>query len=235
MSGEIIKHNDKKIFLTTIIICLIVSFLIAFWAAQSTNSFGVTVIFYIVFFLLGIPIGIISIIASVICFSTQNYKVYGFALVFSLILLPIGSISFLKLMEWTKLAKYTQPSTEANKDYDSRPFESKITDSIVIVFKNNTTQEEKQKFEETNLKKIDQQIDGINYFTFADGVCRVAYSGTVHKFDITEVGFCNDASIEQKKKITDSIKSSPIVEQLFENMQEKDIEELRLGKRYNKN
>lgn len=102
---------------------------------------------------MGIPIGIIVIVISVICFSTQNYKIYGFALVLTLILLPIGSISFLKLMEWTKVAKYIQPSEKVDNQFDLRSTDRKLTENIIIVFKKNTTQEEKQKFDETNLKK----------------------------------------------------------------------------------
>ncbi|MEJ7861310.1 MAG: hypothetical protein WKF90_06690, partial [Pyrinomonadaceae bacterium] len=65
---------------------------------------------------------------------------------------------------------------------------------------------------------------------FAEGVCGIAYPDTEFKYEIVDVGFCNDATDEQKKKIKEKINSSTIIYKIFENLRMEDIKNLPLDK-----
>lgn len=53
---------------------------------------------------------------------------------------------------------------------------------------------------------------------------------TEFKYKIADVGFCNEATDEQKKKIRDKVNSSKIIYKTFENLRMEDIKNLPLEK-----
>lgn len=225
MSDEIVEHNNKLIFSIAIISSLIIGFLAAFWVAQDTSGYVASMSFFIIFILFGVPLWIILVIAAIVCFITENYKVYGFALLLSCILLPIFSVTSLKILEATQIANYKKPGVD-----EMRPIGSELNERSVIAFKENASQDEIHKFDETILRKTVPQPNGV-LLEFADGVCGIMYPETEFKYRIADVGFCNDATNEQKKTIKDHINSSSIIYKVFENLQMNDIENLPLEKK----
>ena len=106
MNDEIVEHKNKLIFSVAIISSLIVGFLAAFWVAQDTSGYVASMSFFIIYIIFGVPFWIILLISSIVCFISRNYKVYGFALLLSCILLSIFSVASLKILEATQIANY---------------------------------------------------------------------------------------------------------------------------------
>lgn len=225
MNDEIAKSNNRLIFSVSIIGSLIVGFIAAFLVAHETSGYVASMSFFIIFILFGVPLWIILVIAAIICFITENYKVYGFAFLLSCLLLPIFSVGSLKILEATQIANYKKPGVD-----EMRPIGSELNERIVIAFKENTSQDEIHKFDEKALRKTIPQPNGI-LLEFADGVCGIMYPDTEFKYRIADVGFCNDATNEQKKVIRDRVSSSSIIYKVFENLQMNDITNLPLEKK----
>lgn len=205
MEDKIVEHNNRLIFSVTVISSLIVGFLAAFWVAQETSGYVASMSFFIIFIIFGVPLWIILLIAAIVFFVSENYKVYGFAFLLSCVLLPIFSVASLKILEATQIANYKKPGAD-----EMRPIGSELNERIVIAFKENASQEEKRKFDETILRKTIPQPNGI-LLEFADGVCGIMYPDTGFKYEIADVGFCNNATEEQKKNIKEKVNSSKIV------------------------
>lgn len=223
MEDKIVERNNKLIFSIAIIGSLIVGFLAAFWVAQEISGYVASYTFFFVFIILGVPLWIILVVVAMIYIAGKNHQVYGFALLTSCVLLPFFSVASLKILEATKIAKYKQGSDEI------RPIGSELNERIVIAFKETASQEEIHKFDETVLRKTVPQPNGI-LLAFANGVCGIAYPDTEFKYEVVDVGFCNDATEEQKKIIKEQVNSSTIIYKIFENLRMEDMKNLPLDK-----
>lgn len=215
------KQNNK-IFLWTFCLCILVGGFGAYNVALSTSGYGASMTFWLLVLFCGLPIILILFVFAIIAAVKDRAK-YTIALLLSCIMLPVCFIGSLKLMEATKIAKYKQVSDEMT------PIGSELNERIVIAFKETASQEEIHKFDETVLRKTVPQPNGI-LLEFAEGVCGIAYPDTEFKYEIVDVGFCNDATDEQKKKIKEKINSSTIIYKIFENLRMEDIKNLPLDK-----
>ncbi len=225
MSDKIIEHNNKLIFSAAITGCLVVGFLAAFWVAQDTSGYVASISFFIIFIIFGVPLWLILLIAAIVCFISKDHKVYGFALLLSCLLLPVFSVASLRILEATHIANYKKTGAD-----EMRPIGSELNERIVIAFNEDTSQEESRKFDETILRKTIPQPNGV-LLEFADGVCGITYPDTEFKYKIADVGLCNDATDEKKKKIKEGINSSKIVFKVFENLRMEEIKNLPLEKK----
>lgn len=224
MNDNIVEHNKKLIFSVSIICCLIIGFLAAFWVAQETSGYVASISFFIIYIIFGVPLWLILLVASIVCFASKNHKVYGFALLLSCVLLPTFSVTSLKILEAAKIAKYKAAGID-----EMRPIGSELNERIIVAFEKTASKEEIHRFDETVLRKTIPQPNGI-LLTFADGICGIAYPDTEFKNEIADVGFCNDATEEQKKMIRDKVNSSAIVYKVFESLRMEDIKHLPLEK-----
>lgn len=219
------ERNDKqnnKIFLWAFCLCLLVGGFGAYSVALSTSGYGASLTFWLLFLFCGLPIILILFVFAIIAAVKDRAK-YTVALLLSCIMLPVCFFGSLKLTEATKIAKYKQVSDEM------RPIGSELNERIVIAFKETVPQEEIHKFDETILRKTVSQPNGI-LLDFADGVCGITYPDTGFKYKIVDVGFCNDATDEQKKIFKEKANSSMIIHKTFENMRMEDIKNLPLDK-----
>lgn len=224
MENRVAEINIKLIVSSTAIVCLILGFLLALFLSQDTFGY-VRFSFFVLSIFVGIPLLIILIVIAAICFDSKKHKVYGFAFLSACIMLPIVFFTSLKILEVTKFAK------PGISDYgEMRPIGSELNERIVIAFKEDTSQEESRKFDETILRKTIPQPNGV-LLEFADGVCGITYPDTEFKYQIAAVGFCNDATDEQKKKIKEGVSSSKIAFRVFENLRMEEIKTLPLEKK----
>jgi hypothetical protein len=217
------EKQNNKIFLWAFCLCILVGGFGAYNVALSTSGYGASMTFWLLVLFCGLPIILILFVLAIIA-AVKDQAKYTIALSLSCIMLPVCFIGSLKLMEATKIAKYKQVSDEI------RPIGSELNERIVIAFKETASQEETHKFDETILRKTIPQPNGV-LLEFADGVCGIAYPDTEFKYEIVDVGFCNDAIDEQKKIIKEKVNSSTIVYKVFENLPMEDIKNLSLDKR----
>lgn len=224
MSDENMEHNNKLIFSVTTICCLTVGFLYAFLLSQDTFGY-ITWTVTIISFVLGIPLLLILVITAAICFDSENYRVYGLAILLSCFLLPVSAVASSKILETTRLAR------QRISDFgEMHPIGSELNERIVIAFKNNAPQDEIHKFDETTLRKTVPQPNGV-LLEFTDGVCGIMCPNTEFKYKIADVGFCNYATDEQKKLVKDKVNSSTVVYKVFENLRTEEIKNLPLDKK----
>ena len=224
MENRLAENNVKLTVSSTVGFCLIVGFFLALFLSQDTFGY-MRFSFFVLSIFVGIPLFIILIVVAAICFDSKKYKIYGFALLTTCILLPIVFFASLKILEVTKFSK------PVISDYgEMRPIGSELNERIIIAFKEDASQEQIHKFDETILRKTIPQPNGV-LLNFADGVCGITYPDTGFKYNIADVGFCNDATDEQKKKIKQGISSSKIVFKVFENLRMEKIKNLPLEKK----
>jgi hypothetical protein len=221
---EKIQTQDKRVVLVALLITAVVGILGASIVAKEISGYVASMTFFFVFFLAGVPIWILMAIVSVFYVVSDNQKIYGVALILSCVFLPISFVGSLKFMEAAKIARYKQGSDEM------RPLGSELNDRIVVVLKETASTDNVQKLDENVLRKRIVQTNGV-LLDFADGVCGITYPDTDFKFRIIGVGFCNNATEDEKKQIKNSVRSSPIVYKFFENVRMEDIPNLPIEKK----
>lgn len=222
------KQNSKAAYLWTFLICLFVGAFGAFIVSRETSGYVASMTFSYLVLFCGFPIVLILLALAIIA-AIQNQAKHSALLLISCVLLPVTFFGSLKLMEATGIARYKTSGLD-----EMRPFGSELNERIVIAFKETVSEEEIHKFDETILRKTVPQPNGI-LLAFTDGVCHIAYPDTEFKYKIADVGFCNEATDEQKKKVRDEVNSSAIVYKVFKNLRMEEIKNLPLEKNENRN
>jgi hypothetical protein len=222
MKEKTVKQNNKTAFIWAISICLLIGIFGALIVSGSSSGYGASMTYWLLV-LFCFPSLILILFVSAIIAATQDNAKYTVIFLMSCILIPAFFFGALKLMEVTKIAKYKQVSDEMT------PIGSELNERIVIAFKETASQEEIHKFDETTLRKTIPQTNGI-LLEFADGICGIYFPDTEFKYEIADVGFCNNATDEQKKIIKEKVNSSKLIYKTFEDIHMEDIKNLPLEK-----
>jgi hypothetical protein len=214
MSNTSIKIFDKKKFAIAFGICLILGFFPAFIVSRETSGYvaGMTHGILIIFF--GLPFLVFAFIL-VLAAALKNNAQYSIIFLMGLFLVPVSFVVSLKLMEFTKIARYKQVSEEI------RPFENDSTNGLTVVFKKDVSFDVVQKFTNETFFPWNSAVG----FTHESGVCSSSSSPDINNHRIEIFFFCN-ATEDQKQKLREKLRFSEIVYKFYENIKIEDIKGL---------
>lgn len=171
-------------------------------------------LFFGVYLYLMIPVVLALIIVAIIIAATSRERQLAWALFLSAIMLPvsyIGGFQAMRALGWVV--------SESNGSNEMRPFGLKSNGSLILVYNEGVTYEEKEAFSK---QFIHPWKEGPG-FTGETGVCESGSLKNIGKRTVYEAIFCESATDEKKDKLRMGAEASSIVYRFFEDVPENEV------------
>ena len=103
-----------------------------------------------------------------------------------------------------------------------RPLNYEPNGSLLIIYNEGLTFDQQEKFSNENFFQFEKDKG----FTYESGVCSLTGASDLNGRRVEKIFFCDYATQQQKDKLKETLKSSPIVYRFFENTRTEDAENL---------
>ncbi len=172
---------------------------------------------FFVFLFLVLPITLILFVSAIVMACLNNAKLSAI-LLSCCVWLPVSFFIFSALLN--SLGIIGHISSDGTD----------LKERIVVAIKENHSNRDFRRFYYSVPQKTISNSNG-THIERAEGVCFVGYLPDEFKYEVVDIGFCNDATEEQKKKIRDEVNSTEVIYKIFENLRMEDIRKLPLEKK----